>query len=127
MGRKDEGVGAGDDEKLGDQVKMAVFVGMLSRDLQDEIFKGTEAGGALGYIVAREKIKRIVGNRAMQAVPVPMDIGQVEGNEEEKGSGEWEGEECEVAWVGNESRCNRCGGLGHFARECGTPKGKWKE
>ena len=50
-------------EKLGESIKLAMLVGMVPRDLQDEIFKGAENGTALGYTGARDKIKRITGTR----------------------------------------------------------------
>ena len=37
---------------------------------------------------------------------------------------EEEGAEIEVDYVGES--CRRCGGMGHYARECPTPKGKGK-
>ena len=63
------------------------------------------------------------------ATPTPLDIGQV---------GEWPPEESyyweeiEVDAVGKAGSCHRCGGWGHFARDCPTPpdgkgpKGKGK-
>ena len=46
-----------------------------------------------------------------------MDYGEEEGP--------YEGEDTGINYVGE--KCHRCGGLGHYARECGTPlKGKGK-
>ena len=40
----------------------------------------------------------------------------------------WEAEPCdfEVGVIGWSDHCYRCGGMGHIAAECPTPKGKGK-
>ena len=69
-------------------------------------------------------------NRVTMANPAPMDIGRVgfdEWEEDQSREEGWHaGAEVEVDYVGNGGGCLRCGGVGHFAREFGTPKGKGK-
>ena len=69
-------------------------------------------------------------NRVVQETPTPVNIGQVveEGAEQLGEGGGWGTSEHEVDLVMLGSVCHRCGGKGHFARECGTPpeKGKGK-
>ena len=65
------------DEKLSERIKAAVFIGMLPKDLQDEVYRGVVAEGPNQYTDMRDRIKRIVQNRVVQETPTPMDIGQV--------------------------------------------------
>ena len=53
-----------------------------------------------------------------------MDIGFV-------GEDDWwwddaESSDVDVAAIGKGDHCHRCGGVGHIANECSTPKGKGK-
>ena len=63
------------------------------------------------------------------ATPTAMDIGQLGSRcEDHEWPGEWEGEgaDYEVDAVWGDSVCHRCGGRGHFARDCATLKGGGK-
>ena len=53
-----------------------------------------------------------------------MDVGYA-GVTDDEWSGTWP-EEQDVAAVGRGDHCYRCGGMGHMANDCPTPKGKGK-
>ena len=83
--------------------------------------------------IVRDRVMALVANRVTMSTPTPMEIDRVKEKEEWGGAGDYEGDEgednqdyVEVDAVGRkgDGRCRRCGGKGHFARECPTPAGK---
>ena len=61
-----------------EKIKVAVLVGMVCKEMQDEVFRDTAdlmKDGA--YSKVREIMKHIAGNRISQDTPQPMDIGAV--------------------------------------------------
>ena len=117
-----------DGERISDGVALAVFLSMIPKDLQDEVYRSVEGEDGAVYSVARDKVVGIAGSRIMQDTPTPMDIGNV--GTEEEGEWGWEEEEpwgeLEVDSVGKGGiQCWGCGGFGHTQRDCFS-KGKGK-
>ena len=121
------------EETLSDNVKVAILTGMAPKDLQDMVFQMGRAGEQLKYLEVRDKIMSVASHRSQMATPTPMDIGwtgeydpEWDGNPGSAASPE-SGAEAEVdAVVRANNFCYRCGGWGHFVRECGTPESKGK-
>ena len=108
--------------KIPEMIKMAALTELCTEEIRDMIYQNVDSGAT--FEVIKEKVVSWVSNRvASRSSPTPMDIGACQ-PEEDWG---WEdnGEE-DINAVGN-AVCHRCGGTGHFARNCATPakvKGK---
>ena len=116
--------------KLDPKIKIALMTSFLPADLQDLVFQWSDDKTTFEGI--RDKVMSLAVNRAAMAKPTAMEVDGVQAGlyyEEgwDYGEEEWsyEGEDTGINYVGE--KCHRCGGLGHYARECGTPlKGKGK-
>ena len=114
------------DVEINDQIKTALLTSMVPTDLQDYIFQWAEVN--VGYESTRDRVMSLARNRVTMSKPVPMDIGQVKHDDWQEGDTEnlLGEDEFGIEYVGNGGACHRCGGFGHFARDCATPKGKGK-
>ena len=122
------------DIDLDEKIKVALMTSFLPSDLQDYVFQWTD--GKLGFGELRDRILSLAVNRASMSKPVPMEVDRVqadcwqddhygcEGHDWAKGWEEEGEEEVEIGYDGES--CRRCGGMGHYARECPTQKGKGK-
>ena len=118
------------DIKLHEIIKTALLTSMLPNDFQDYVFQWSDASSDFKSI--KDKVLALAMNRASLSRPVPMEVDRVRAEEwgdEQAQEEEWGNEhdddgEREVHYVGE--HCLRCGGHGHYARECPTPKGKGK-
>ena len=118
---------------IDDQIKFALLTGMLPADFQDYVFQWSD--GKVQFKEVKDRVLTLAMNRASISRPVPMEVDKVwaeewyeEHAEEQFGVQEYrvrEGREAmEANYVGE--TCRRCGGQGHYVRECPTPKGKGK-
>ena len=95
-------------QSLDDNLKLAILVGMLPKEFQDLVFQNGTGEKDMKYIDSRAFVLRIAHQRAQMARPVPVDVGQVWGHEDEV---EYEEEGQDVNVTGKGGACHNCGGM----------------
>ena len=101
-------------------MKIAIMASMLPMELQDFVYQNVEQNTGFGTM--RERIGAWVSNRAAaDEGSVAARVAEVDGREREPYDVD---EEC-VDVVGAWTKCYKCEGWGHTARECPS-KGKGK-
>ena len=121
-------------EQVSDMARIGILISMMPEDLQDTILQ--HADRLKEYRLVKEKVVNLVDARARLRDPNAMDtswVGQTWPTErawgDEDGAGHaGHGDENLEADIGalGKGCCFRCGGVGHRAAECPTPKGKGK-
>jgi hypothetical protein len=110
-----------------EMIRIAPLTSIVPSDLLDFILQHVDDNTK--YELIRDRAIGVVRNRISMATPTAIDIGQLGSRcEDHEWPGEWEreGGNYEVDAVWGDSVCHRCGGRGHFARDCATPKGGGK-
>lgn len=103
-------------KELDADIKVNTIIAMCPPKLQEHLNLTTDDEDF--EHVRREVIRQIEKQRS--SGPVPMDVGSSEQAET------WEHEEYnegEIGAITQNTQCYRCGGYGHTANQCATPKG----
>ena len=106
-------------------LKAALLLNMLPESVHFNIVQGMDTK-KLDYEAMKSKVKLMVDVYVEKVTPKPMDVDEMK-----REDWPWElhhdeyHEDVDVMAVGEV--CHRCGGVGHYARECGTVKGKGKD
>ena len=113
-------------ETISNRMRIGILVRMMPDDMQDVILQ--HADRLVEYKQVREKAIGLIDARERLKDPDAMDVGFLDGwnsqRREDDHSKDLEDVNAVTRW---DTKCYRCGGLGHRASDCATPKGKGGE
>ena len=107
---------------------MAAFLEMCPKEIKEQVYLRIDEIGE-DYEVLKAKVIGWISNKVEQerGGPVPMDVGDL--GKKDDGEDEYEEQYWEEHYVDEVNsgnyQCRKCGGHGHFARDCPS-KGKGK-
>lgn len=85
-------------EELGDNIRLAIFVGMLPKEYQDLCFQmGSTAGQRITFHEVRDRVVNLANQKISSCTPTPIEVDGVqgedwgEGNSEDEPNGPWDG------------------------------------
>ena len=113
-------------EKISDQMKLAIFINMLPKEYQD-VGMQMSCGQKLNYTELRDHILGMANQKAQMNRPVPMDTNSIDAKTGEEES-TWEQDQWYDGWgvdaVSMNTQCFACWGYGHLARDCPLDRNK---
>ena len=108
--------------------RMSAFLEMCPKEIKEQMYLRSDEIGE-DYDVLKAKVIGWISNKVEQerSGPVPMDVGDLrkKTNEEDEYEEQYWEEHNVDEISGNDYQCRKCGGYGHFARDCPS-KGKGK-
>ena len=66
------------EQDLGDNRKLAIWVGMLPKEYQDMVLQNSTMMSQIKYDAARDYVLNVASQKMQMACPVPMDVGAVD-------------------------------------------------
>ena len=109
-------------QDVAETARVGLLIMMAPDELQGTILE--HADRLQNYVQVKEKMVMLLDARCRLHDPNAMDVGYA--GEDSHCWSESGMENQDIGAVGRGDHCYRCGGLGHIANDCSTPKGKGK-
>ena len=103
-------------EVLSEKLRIALLIGILPNSLQERIMEHLDR--LITYNDVHAKVVSLVQASPKYMAGDAMDCSGLDYNDDQY-------EDMDIDALSRD-HCNRCGGVGHYARECPSPKGKGK-